>query len=154
MDGSAGKSVIWKVIVKWWLTLTHTGSSFYCLCLWPISTFFVSFFKVFLTDTFTCPILGHWYHRFRFLVMSALSFCLINIVEVNLAYAPRDPPLMLHVTNLWTTFSFTFFRLGSILALLCWNISTQDHPQGLQLYNLALRVLLLFGTFITNSCLI
>ena len=35
---------------------------------------YIYIFKVFLSDTFTCPIWGHWYPCFGFLVTSPLGF--------------------------------------------------------------------------------
>ena len=51
---------------------------------------------------------GPWYPCFGFLVMSPLGFkarvgCLIHIVEANVMYVPRDPPLVLHLPTSWQT---------------------------------------------------
>ena len=117
----------------WVVTYTYiyTGSSSYCLCLWPISTFL--FFTVAgpggsmgHTPSLTCK---KGDYRMRRLMSQPLS----EVSGIRSCFIPCD----------------------YLLALLCWTISTQDHSHWvLQFYNLALRVLLLFRTFVTNSCLI
>ena len=69
-------------------------------------TFF--FLKLFWADTFTCPILGHWYRFFWFLVTSFLdikarvSSALFALQRWMQCTFPWDPPLVLHVANLLT----------------------------------------------------
>ena len=47
---------------------------------------------------------GHQYPCFGFLVISQSQsgICLICIAEANIIYIPWDPPLVLHIANLWT----------------------------------------------------
>ena len=57
-------------------------------------------------DTFTCPTLGPLVPLFSISgdISSGFQnqgwFCFIHIVEANVVYIPRDPPLVLHVANL------------------------------------------------------
>ena len=69
---------------------------------------FVSFFKVFLLDTCTYPILGPLVPLFWISddvssgFQSQSGFSLIRMAEASIMYIPWDPPLMLHVANLLT----------------------------------------------------
>ena len=55
----------------------------------------MSFFGA--TDT---PVLDFWW-RLSSGFQSQSGFCLIRIVEANVMYIPRDPPLVLHVPTSW-----------------------------------------------------
>ena len=69
---------------------------------------FFLFFNVFLSDTFTCPILGtlvplFWISGDVFSGFQSQSrFCLIHIAEANVMYIAWDQPLVLHVADLLT----------------------------------------------------
>ena len=71
-------------------------------------SFFFFFLKFFLSDTFTCPILGPLVPLFWISgdvssgFQSQSGFCLICIAEANVMYISWDPPLVLHIANLLT----------------------------------------------------
>ena len=113
-------------------TVTHNTLSTTAVTSWYVlkqcfstSNFFFFFFfffnKVFLSDTFTCPILGPLVPLFWISgdvssgFQSQSGFCLIRIAEANVMYIPWDPPLVLHVADLLTD-SIAGRRLGSYLA--------------------------------------
>ena len=68
----------------------------------------LGFFLFFLSDTFTCPILGALVPLFWISgdvspgFQSQNGFCLIRIVEANVMYISWDPPLVLHIADLLT----------------------------------------------------
>ena len=76
---------------------------------------------LFLSDTFTCPILGPLVPLFWISgdvssgFQSQSGFCLIRIAEANVMYIPWDPPLVLHIANLLTD-SIVWRQPGSYLA--------------------------------------
>ena len=77
--------------------------------------------KRFLSDTFTCPILGplvplFWISGYVFSGFQSQSgFCLIHIAEANVMYIPWDPPLVLHIADLLMD-SIAGYWPGSYLA--------------------------------------
>ena len=95
------------------------SSDHWTLCYSPWNSCF--FFKVFLSDTFTCPLLlplvplfwisGDVSSGFQ----SQSGFCLICIVEANVMYISWDPPLVLHIADL-SMDSIAGCWLGSYLA--------------------------------------
>ena len=101
----------------WTLQYFYTTHLHYVIYTHRLVWYKVTFFKVFLSDIFTCPILGPLVPLFWISgdVFSGFQRQNPRIVEVNVMYISWDPPLVLHIADLLID-SIARHRPGSYLA--------------------------------------